>query len=880
MNYVATSIRLLIFFVLISFVSPFQAKALIINELLASSSDSDETGSSMDWIEIFNSSDQDIDLTGYSLTDNKLAPRKWFFPPIVLPSQEYVLVWATGVSRYAEGNLSVNFRLSRDGEYLGLFGPDGALIDELIFPPQRRDISYGRHPLDLDEWRFFRRPTPGERNSALGRLGFAPLPHFSIPGGFHPSEIELTLSSDRPNDVIRYTVNGAAPTETSDIYRGPLRIASSTPVRAVVFRDDYFPSEVATHTYLIAEPSPLPVIAINTHPDNLFDSRSGIYANPTSRGVEWERPASIEFLAREGEVWSRVDAGLRIHGGASRHRSDKKSFRLYFRSDYGDSRLKNDGVIPEANANSFNRLVLRASYNDSWAHWDLQQRLHALYVSDELGRNLHGDMGFVSSTGTFYNLYLNGEYWGIYNVCERIDESFLADYYPFPEWDVISHSGLREGSTAEWNRFRSFVGAANFNNPDDYAALLSMVDIEQITAYYIINIWVSNHDWPHNNWYAARERHPFGRWKFLIWDIEDSFGSGASRGSFSQNTFNRAQGNGFIGDLFGKMIRSAEYQRFFIERLEYYLSTTLSEADLLTRLQKHVETVYNAMPMEAARWNTRKGLSVYDNAVESARRFIRNRSGVVRNHVYSQLRLPTPTPTPGSPLPTPTPLPPGPTPTPTPTPTPFPPGQGLGLFTAHADIGVPNAGGGASYNPVENRYNVIGGGWDIWGDSDEFHFLWREVSGDFFLEARIRGWNYGTDDWVKFCLMARDTASPNAKHFAARIRESNFEASSQWREQTGGNAGSTPGNQRIASNLHDGRLRLVREDNLFSTYYFEIQRQAWTFLDSRTVQMNNPILVGLAVTSHQRGSLAEGEFSEVRFEQPEVPVSEWAIFER
>ncbi len=180
---------------------------------------------------------------------------------------------------------------------------------------------------------------------------------------------------------------------------------------------------------------------------------------------------------------------------------------------------------------------------------------------------------------------------------------------------------------------------------------------------------------------------------------------------------------------------------------------------------------------------------------------------------------PPPTPTPATPEATPTPGP------PTPTSTPLPAGSVIGIFDNHTDIGSVLADGDAFYEEENGQYTVIGSGADVWDQSDGFHFLYKEVSDDFVLEAKIDGENFGTSNWVKFMLMARQSLEHDAAYYAARFQESNFQASSQWRTTQGASAGSTPSGDRISSPQHDNRLRIARKGDRFENLLFQRKQQ-------------------------------------------------------
>ncbi len=870
--------RLGIFLLLFLIAAPSQA-TILINEILTATEEENSQGNTLEWIELFNSGDQQINLNGYTITDDVNEPEKWAFPSVSISPREYLLLYATGEDRNSPNNLHVNFQLQREGEAVVLFRADGMVEDFIQYPTQRREVSYGRSPNDSETWLFYESPTPGEENKSDGALGIAAKPEFSEEAGIKTNPFELTLIGTNGESSIRYTLDGSEPARSSRLYDGSISINETTVIRARTFRDDYLPSDAATHTYLYQDEHPLPVMMISTHPDNLFDRRIGIYANATSHGREWERPASFEYFLKDGSRLFGVDAGLRIHGGASRKRSDKKSFRLYFRDEYGP-RMLNAKILPDTEVRTFDKLVLRAGYNDSWSHWDFDERRVAVYFSDEMARQVHQDMGSVVANGTFAELYLNGEFWGLYNIVERIDEDFMASYYEYGEelWDVVSDDEIKDGKGQAWNNLKSFVSRSNFRDPDVYKEFQTMVDLEQMTSYYILNIYVQNHDWPHHNWYAGRPRVPEGQWRFCAWDTEDSFGSGASRGSYNKNTFNRAQdpGTGFLGQMFNKMLRNDEYQQYFLQELNHHFANALSKENLNQRLEENAAKIRDVMNREAGRWNQNRGVESFNAAVDIAREFIELREEIVRQHVERGLRLPTSTPTP---------LPPSPTPAntpigyePTPTPTPQQPITELGIFGEHQDIGGVSAPGDVEYNPQTNAYLVRGSGDDIWNNADEFHFLYREVTTDFTFQARMEGTNFGSSNWVKLALMARDTLEPGSKHFASRFQQSTMEASSQWRTQSHQSAGSTNQDLRIPQRMHDGRLRLVREGDVYSTLYYDIQMNEWVLIDSHEVNMLDPIYVGLAVTSHDDGSYAEGTFADVKLQLPPTAVQDWFQF--
>lgn len=273
--------------------------------------------------------------------------------------------------------------------------------------------------------------------------------------------------------------------DNSFTYDGPIPITATSTVRAAAFKAGYASTEVPTQTYLFladvvrqssdgaapagwptgsvngqllnygmdpeiaddadwgpnlqAALTALPTISIVTALSNLFDPQTGIYVNAGRDGVQWERPASIELINPDGSEGFQVDAGLRIRGGYSRSDSNPKhAFRLLFKSEYGDSQLKYL-LFGDEGVDTFDALDLRCSQNYSWSFGGDPNNAE---IREVFARDVQRAMGQVSSHSRFYHLYLDGQYWGLYQTQERTEASFAASYYGGTEadYDVIKVS--------------------------------------------------------------------------------------------------------------------------------------------------------------------------------------------------------------------------------------------------------------------------------------------------------------------------------------------------------------------------------------------------------------------------------------------------------
>ncbi len=568
---------------------------VVINEFIASNLSGlvDADGERGDWMELHNRGVTPANLTGWSLTDDERYPGLWPMPTVTIPPGGYLLVFASAKDRRVAGaELHANFQLSRVGEFLGLYSHEFPRIqvDALAptYPEQRGDFAYGRDTAGV--WRYFATPTPGSANGDSTIVGLSAPPHFSAGRGFYDQSFNLHLSAE-PGTTIRYTTDGSEPTaSTGTAYAGPIAISATTTLRAAAFKANQVASVTITHTYLVnVAPAirSMPVLSLVTDTNNLWGATGIMETNPrntTQRGPNWERPVSTELIRPADNGGFALDAGLRVQGGGYvRERYDplgslpfsKYSFRLYFRGDYGASRL-NYPWFPDVPFDDFERVSLRAGMNDSYDP----------FIVDELVRRLYGDTGNVSSHGTIANLFLNGEYKGFYNPTERIDADFLRSWHGGTnDWDLMAQFGeVREGDSSKWYEMLSYITGQDMATANAYATASAMIDIDNFIDYLIVNVYAGTGDWPHNNWRAARERVPGGKYQFIIWDAEWAFGN-AGRDVNINNLTGELAGSSEIARMFQSLIDSPEFRMRFADRVHRHLfnNGALVDANILAR---------------------------------------------------------------------------------------------------------------------------------------------------------------------------------------------------------------------------------------------------------------------------------------------------------
>ena len=364
------------------------------------------------------------------------------------------------------------------------------------------------------------------------------------PAGRYGEPIQVSFKEQHSNIRLHYSIGGSTPTHQSLRYESPIELTKTT-VLKFRFYDDGVPlGRIETATYLIGENHFLPSISISGDPAHFYGSE-GIFDNATKHGRDWERPVTMEYFNKDGTREFSTGCGVRVHGGFSRNSGGKLSLRLYFRSEYGAAKLKVP-FFPPSDVESYDNMVLRANYNDQVGFsFGKDAGWTSLSIKDEFARTLFSEMGHLAPSGRFVALYLNGELRGLYNSVERIDEKFLkAHLGRKTEWDLVKSAGssgfeFKSGDDKAWRDLENWFETVDPRDPEYMKELATRVDIDQFLDYWFLNVWLDNRDWPHNNFYAYRNRDG-GPWRFLPWDTEMILGSWHDGFHMDRDTFSRA----------------------------------------------------------------------------------------------------------------------------------------------------------------------------------------------------------------------------------------------------------------------------------------------------------------------------------------------------
>lgn len=582
---------------------------VVINEVVAENESilADEDGDFTDWIELYNTGNVAVNLAGYSVSDNVDEPQMWLFPSVVIPPNDYLIVFCSGKNRLTGPYLHTNFKLKSSGEEVVLSDDNLLVLDYVKATPLAEDFALARVVDGEGSWERFASASPNASNQTLGGIVFSAEP------GFHQEEFLLGLESTLGHEI-RYTLNGNLPAVTSAIYSDSIAITdlTSTPsvysqivtssswqqptgefpkmnvVRAQSFLDGEPTSQVFTKSYFVdseieAYLENYPVVSIVTDSLSLFDYDTGIFVaganyNPNNsqwtgnyfqKGDEWERDAHIEYFESDELAWSQ-SFGLRINGGKTRG-APQKSLRLYSRGELGAKKF-NHQLFQTKYKTVHDKFILRAHFG-CW---------NQTMIKDGLTGYIARNLDFDSQHSQPVVLFINGEYWGIQTIRDYYDSTYFEEEYDVEndEVNIVVHGsgtnpnldstwGIVEGTNLHYLAMHDFIENNSLSDPANYEYVITQLDVSSMIDYYCTAIYFNHKDWPSNNHKQWRGEGD-SKWRWMLYDFDSGWGySSVSNNSIlyaAHPTGSSIYNTPYTTFLFRSMLESELFRQAFIER--------------------------------------------------------------------------------------------------------------------------------------------------------------------------------------------------------------------------------------------------------------------------------------------------------------------------
>lgn len=557
--------------------SPLQIyEVMVYNQWLLS-----RGGTYDDWVELKNVSGGTVDLGDYYLSDSGSDRAKYRLPDRSLEPGEIAVIHCTGDAS-ATGAFLAPFALSADRDQLFLSRADGTLADYASLHDIPYHGSFGRMD-GADGFFYFSSPTPGEKNEGGARC-FADKPALLGRDGVFNGVDSVSVSLSA-GGTIYYTTDGSVPTKESERYEGPLSLRSTTVIRAVSIEEGKLPSEILDLSFIINEGHTLPVVSLVAEPTDILGPR-GLYNNPS---WDVEKPGAVMFY-EDGQGF-RIDCGIKLHGATSKFAQSKKSLKLNFRSRY-DGELHYD--LFENGVTDFSSILLRAAQESTYSTLMRDNIVHQLAIR-----------AFPELPAQDYKyavLYINGQYWGVYNIREAHSEEHYAYHYGYDPKTVTQWKEIWD-KQSEIGEICRFALNHNLANDENYNTVAEHINVDSVIGWTILQAWCSNHDCnpPNARFYYSTEDDMM---RYALVDLD--------LGMFEYDVFdvplNGSVVDGFrysyaFNDLARKLMENHQYQLRMAEQLSAALKGPMSDENVLALIDEMADQLRPEIQRDRERWS-------------------------------------------------------------------------------------------------------------------------------------------------------------------------------------------------------------------------------------------------------------------------------------
>lgn len=532
-----------------------------------------------------------------------------------------------------------------------------------------------------------------------------PKPKLSEQSGFFANEFTLNIETDKEYEVF-YTLDGSTPNANSKKYNKPLKISKdlmdetaiisnhqtspeqdafsfdtkdvkrAITIKAVTAKKTLIPdsrefSEPVTATYIFddhLETSHLPVISLSMDPFDLFDDHQGIYVpgiwyesdsiwsgNYAKRGRDFERKATLELFNEDKQLDIQQDVGIRINGRATR-RFPQKSLRIYARSDYGQSKIYTD-IFDSVTSDKFDSLLLRNSGQD----------YNSTLLRDGLMHELVKDLDVDLQAYQPAIVLINGEYWGMLNIRERLNEDYIVNKYNINEDDVILMKVLaagddidfdvKSGGEKEKQRYfdlLDYVEKYNLAEDKHLAHVKKQIDIDNYLYFVAYQIYYANTDsfsnnmrvWRKHNEYVEDAPHGHdGRWRWMFFDLDWGLGF------WIHNTID------YTGDiveynmiehvlkderrmsLFRNLMQNEHIKERFIYIMASLLNDQFSTENVQAKIDELANDIASEIPHTINRWKNIDSVEAWEENINDLHDFAEKRPNIVKEHLLEKFNL-------------------------------------------------------------------------------------------------------------------------------------------------------------------------------------------------------------------------------------------------
>lgn len=570
-----------------------------------------------DWVELYNTSSSAVNLEGYYLSDKVNNPTKWQFPAVNIAANGRLVVVCSRRDGLFGGVPHTNFALSQiDPEDIVFSAPDGTLLESIPIELTQLNQSRGRITDGNAQWGIFQNPSYGTPNSNAW-LGYTEKPVLSLAPGFYNGNQTVSMSVSDASLTIRYTTNGAEPTAAATVYTGPITITETTVVRARAFSSDpqIGPGFIETNTYFIDVSHTLPVVSVcGTQLATLFGGSWGL------------KPVGVlEYFEADGTFIDEVVGDFNKHGNDS-WAYQQRGVDFIGRDEAGYNEDLNHQLFITTPRDKFKRVILKAGANDNYPF------SNGCHLRDAYVQSLSqlGELDLDERSSTFVVVYMNGLYWGLYDIREKADDHDFTDFYYdqnrlykgapnhihyLKTWGGTWQEYGGPAAQPSWVALRTFILNNDMGDPANFEYVSENFNWESLVDYFVVGSVTVCADWL--NWNTAwwRGTNPDGDalgWRYVLWDMDNTFGHGANYTGIPNTgptadpcnveNLNNPGGQGHTLILNKLLDENEMFYQYYVTRYADLMNTTFSCQYMHYVLDSMLALMDPEMPGQIARW--------------------------------------------------------------------------------------------------------------------------------------------------------------------------------------------------------------------------------------------------------------------------------------
>ena len=613
-------------------------KEIVISELYATNP------TSYDYIELYNPTDKPVSLSSYRLSDSpKLSKAITLDTKAVIKPDSYYTIYCDNSTRYNQrtNETFIDMGLNRYGDEIYIFDEYGVIVDSIEYTSSVNGYTCGRDVKSDSTLVYFKGSSPSKKNPDKTLKPPVKTPEFDLESSFVKKGTTVGIISE--DTTIRYTLDGSVPTEKSPVLKRRILVNKTLNIRVRAFKKGYVPSETATATYIVGRKPDMPVFFVTAAEDDLFSNERGILASNIARGdtfpyksanfwKDWVRPANIQYLDKEGAEQLDFNAGIKVFGQYSRA-IDQKSISINLKDKYGPKEICYP-FFEDNEVNVFSALVLRNAGQDNSRAF-LRDAFCAMVIKNQV------DVAFMDYKPVV--VYLNGEYYGIYDLREKIDEDYFANHEGIDRDSIDIIKGARtvnNGSIDNYQQLMNYLATHDLSVKENYDYICSIVDIDNVICYWMIESFFNNTDTGNIKYY--RGQNDDSKWRIVLFDLDWALFPSTYKNNMVKSYINpRGHGvkNMFSTKLMCSLIKNPDFKKRLIELNSQHYKTTFSTERMLGIYDEMVNNLKGEMPYHIERWGSPASYQTWKKECATLRKIIIERPELFKNAFCSTFGL-------------------------------------------------------------------------------------------------------------------------------------------------------------------------------------------------------------------------------------------------